>query len=311
MSLGFRRWNKLAALFKREATYGQDSTPLPADALLFSNVTFTPMTGDRVSRDLILPYLGNQGVVLAGIYARFEGDIEIAGAGAAGTIPRYGALLRAAGFAEVVTAGTKVEYTLIDDNQDAGSLYIISDKVKHILVGCRVNIAPNWTAKGIPRWRVTIVGLLGAITDVAVMPTVTKAGWTKPLVVSKANTLVTIHAWDAVAESISVDLGNTLTPRFLIGDEVVAISNRSTTASAVVEARDLAEVNWFEKAISKEADEVTIQHGTVAGNIVEHIMAAVEISEPTQGQTDGIINYTIPMDVTPINGLDELKIVVR
>ena len=311
MSLGFRRWNKLAFLFKRETTYGLDAVPVLANRLILSNVTHTPLSGDKVPRDLILPYLGNQGALFAGGYAQVEGDLEIAGAGAAGTAPIYSDLFKCAGFAETITAGTKVEYTLIDDNQDSGSLYFVHDKVRYAIVGARVNIAPSFNAKGIPRWRLTVMGLLGENLDLANMPVVSKVGIIKPVIVSDANTAVTIHGWDAVAESISINLGNTLTPRFLIGDECVIISDRKATASAVVEARPLSVNNWIEKAKNREAGQVGIVHGTVAGNIVEHVMPAVEIDAPTKGQTDGIINYTLGMDVTPLAGLDELKIIVR
>ncbi len=95
--MAFRRWNKLAILHKLETTYGQDSVPVAANALIGTNVSFTPIEGQEVSRDLMLPYLGNQGVILVGTYARLEFDIEIAGAGAAGSVPKYGSVLRVAG----------------------------------------------------------------------------------------------------------------------------------------------------------------------------------------------------------------------
>lgn len=311
MSDDVRFFRKLGILSKIETAYGEDAEPVAADAIIMSNVTFTPMTGERVSRDLLLPYLGNQGVILAGIYGRLEGDIEIAGSGVAGTPPRYGSLLRAANFAETITPGEKVEYTIIEDGTESASIYFISDKVQHIFVGAKANFAASYQPKNYPKWRVTIVGLLGTITDIVAMPPINKAGWAKPVHVSKANTQMTLHGWPSVAESLSLDVGNTLTPRFLIGDEKVIISNRSTTGTAVVEARSLATVNWFEKALTRESGELSVIHGKVAGNIVELPLPAVEIGEPTQGQTDGILNYSLALDACPINGLDELKIIFR
>ena len=70
-----RRWKKLAILNKIETAYRTDSTPTAADALIATNVTFTPLEGDEVSRDLMLPYLGNQGVVLAGIVLLVAGAV--------------------------------------------------------------------------------------------------------------------------------------------------------------------------------------------------------------------------------------------
>lgn len=305
-----RRWPKLAMLHKIEATYGTDATPAAADAIVASNVSFTPIQAEEVKRDLLLPYMGNQGVILAAEHGRIEFDIEIAGAGAAGDIPRYGSLLRICGMAETVTAATDVTYSIVETGVESGSLYFNSDGVQHIFVGAQANLQPNFTAKGIPKLRVSIVGLLGQVTDVA-LPAVTTAGWIEPVIVSKANTTLTIHGWSAIAESISFDLGNVLTPRFLIGDEGIKITDRSSTGSAVVQAGTMAEINWFDIARNRTRGALTLIHGTVAGNIVEITAPAVEIGPPGQGQSDGIVNYSLPLGLCPSNGLDELTITVR
>ena len=306
-----RRWNKLAILHKLETVYGTNATPLAADALIGTNVSFSPIEAEEVSRDLMLPYMGSQGVVLAGIHAKLEFDVEIAGAGAAGTVPKFGSALRACGMAETVTAATKVEYTIVEDGVESSSVYFVSDKVQHVLLGCRGTCSMSFTPKGIPRFRFAFTGLLGTITDIGAMPAVTMAGWTTPLTVSKLNTTMTLHGWASVAESLSVDLGNTVNPRFLIGGESVMIADRKSKGSAVVEGRSLATVDWFAKALARTRGALSLIHGTVAGNIVEIAAPAVEIGRPTQGQTDGIVNYTLPLDLCPSAGLDELKIIVR
>lgn len=306
-----RRWNKLAMLFGIEATYGVDIVPTVADKIIGTNVSFTPIEGEEVSRDLMLPYLGDQGMVLAGQYARLEFEVEIAGAGAAGDIPLYGSLLRAAGMAETVTAGTKVEYTIIEDGVESGSLYYVHDGVQHVLLGCQTNIAPSFAPSAIPRFRVTCLGLLGTISDLALMPVISTADLIKPLHVSKANTVLSLHGWNAVAESVSFDLGNTLTPRMLIGDELIMISDRKSSGSAVVEARKLAVINWFDRVQNRMRGAASVVHGKTAGNIVEVIQGQTEIGKPSTGQTNGIINYTLPLIACPLNGMDEMKIIVR
>nr|WP_298099777.1 hypothetical protein [uncultured Shinella sp.] len=306
-----RRWRKLAILHKIEATYGVDATPVAANALVGTNVTFTPMEGQEVARDLLLPYLGNQGIILAGIYGRLEFDIEIAGSGAAGTPPAYGSILRVAGMTETITAATSVEYEFIDDEVESGSIYFVMDKVRHILLGGQANITLNFAPLAIPRFRVTYVGLFGTISDVVSMPAVTMDDWQTPLTVSKANTVMSLHAWPSIAESLSIDFGNVLTPRFLIGDERVLISDRSSTGTAVVEAKSLATIDWFARAISRERGALSLVHGKTAGNIVEVTAPAVEIGRVTQGQTNNILNYSLPLSICPTDGLDELKLTIR
>lgn len=308
--MAVRRWRKLAILHKLEATYGTSAAPIGADAIIASNVTFTPFEAEEIDRDLMLPYMGHQGKLLAAEHGRIEFDVEIAGAGAAGDVPRYGSLLRAAGLSETVTADTSVEYEIIEDAVESGTMFFNSDGVRHVFVGGRCNLSMTWTPKQIPKFRVTYLGLLGAVTDV-VLPTVSRAGWVDPVVVNKANTTMSLHGWSAVAESLSVDLGNELTPRFLIGDESVLIFDRKSTGSAVVEARHIAQVDWFGIARARTHGALALVHGTVAGNIVEVTAPAVEIGKPAQGQTNGIINYTLPLLFCAEEGLDDLKITIR
>lgn len=308
--MGIRRWRKLAMLHAIEATYMTDAAPTAADGIVATNITFTPIEADEVSRDLYMPYLGNHGVVLAAEYGKIEFEVEIAGAGAAGDVPKFGSLLRVCGMAETVTAATKVEYTIVEDGVESGTLYFNSDGVQHVFLGGQANVQLTFTPKQIPKFKFTFQGMLGAITDAA-LPAFSLTGWTTPVVVSKANTAMSLHGAGAVAESLAIDLGNTLTPRFLIGDERMLISDRKSTGTAVVEARLLAEIDWFAKARSRVRGALSIIHGTAAGNIVEVPAPAVEIGKPTQGNTDGIINYSIPLALCPVTGMDEFKIIVR
>nr|WP_272212402.1 phage tail tube protein [Marinicella sp. W31]MDC2878317.1 hypothetical protein [Marinicella sp. W31] len=309
--MAVRRYKKMAALAKIEDTYAVDAEPTAAEALIMTNVTFTPIEGDEVSRDLMLPYLGNQGMIITGQYATLSGEIEIAGSGTAGTAPKYDSVLRACGLAQTVTVDTSVEYEIVEDGEEAASIYFISDKVQHVLLGARGNVSLNFTPKQIPRFTFTMTGLLGVIEDIVAMPAVTLAGWEKPLPVSKANTTMSLHGWSSVAESLALDLGNTVTPRFLIGDELIAITDRVGTGTAVVEAKSLAEINWFAAAQDRTRGALSLVHGKTAGKIVEVSAPAVEIGKPSQGQTNNIVNYSLPLGLCPVAGLDELKITVR
>lgn len=303
-------WRKLAILVKPEAVEGTDSAPAAANAIVATNVTFTPIEGEEVSRDLMLPYMGHQGVVLAGTYGRLEMDIEIAGSGTAGAAPKYSAVLRACGLAETVDAGISTTYSIVEDGQESVSVYFIMDGVRHILVGARGNVTMTFQPKAIPKFRLALTGMLGTITDAA-LPAVSQAGWTTPVPVSKAETTMTLHGWSSVAESLTVDLGNTVTPRFLIGDERIIITDRKTTGTAVVEARSLSEIDWFASARSRTRGPLELVHGTVAGNIVEVTGPALEVGKPALGQTDGIANYSLPLSFVPVDGRDELLITIR
>ncbi|ORE85740.1 phage tail tube protein [Aurantimonas sp. 22II-16-19i] len=306
-----RKYRKLAALVKIETAYGVDATPTgAANAMLFSEVTFTPMEGQEVSRDLLLPYLGHQGVELTGLYARLQGSVEIAGSDDPGTAPAYGPLLRACGMAETVTTDTSVSYDPVSAGEEAASTYFNADGVNHVLLGVRGTFTTTQTPNQIPRFRFDLMGLLGTITDTA-LPTVDHTAFVRPVVVNKANTVMSLHGWTAITESISLDYGNQVEARFLIGAESMEITDRRATGTAVVEAKSLATKDWFAIAKARTRGALSVVHGTAAGNIVEFTAPQVEIGRPTQGQTQGILNYSLPLMLCHDTGDDELSIIVR
>lgn len=305
-----RRWKKVAALLKPETVYGTDSVPTGlANFIQLSDAAFTPLAGDEEARNLLQPKLGHQGVSLTGEYGQFDFSVEIAGSGVAGTAPAWGPLVRASGFAEVITAATDVQYDLIHDNFDSATIYYNADKVNHVLVGCRGTVSLSLAPKRIPKFRFSMKGLVGAITDQA-LPTVDQTKWKKPLVVNKANTTLSLHGWTAIAESLDINTGSQVNKLDYIGEELVDIGDRAATGTAVVKATALADVNWFNIARSEALGVLTAKHGDVAGNIVQFDSDAVQIGRPTEGNTNGIRNYSIPLMLTSL-GTKEFKITVK
>lgn len=306
-----RKYRKMALLAKPEVTEGTDSVPTgAANAIQANDVSITPMAGDEETRDLMLPYLGLQGVILTGDYVQLEFSVEIAGAGAAGDVPGYGALLRACAMSETINAGVDVVYEPVSDGEESSSIYFNQDGVRHVALGTRGNATLTFEPKRIPRFRFTMMGLLGTITDQA-LPTVDLSGFQTPLPVSKAATTLSLHGASRVAESVSIDLGQQVEPRFLIGDERIQLTDRRATGTAVVEAQDLATINWFSIASARTKDVLQLVHGTAAGNIVQVDAPKVEIGRPAQGQTQGVVNYSLPLMLTPDTGNDEFTITVK
>lgn len=308
-----RYWRKLALLAKIETTYGTDPTPSgAANALLAIDAAFTPLEGEEVSRDLLTPWLGHQGVILTGLYGRMEFSIEIAGAGGAGDAPAYGPLLRACGLAETIDVGVDVQYDPVSASYEALTIWYNRDGVKHALVGCRGNVTMEFTPKGIPRFRFNFIGLHGTAAADTVLPAVTLTGFIKPVEVSKANTTFSLHAYSAgPTESISLDLGNQVEPRLLINSEACEIVDRKSMGSVVMEAPLLATKNWDAIARAHTTGALALVHGTVAGNIVQIGAPAVQIGRYTEGQTQGILNNTLPLMLLYDEGNDELKITVK
>jgi len=309
--MAVRKQLRIALLVKTETTAGTDAVPTgAANAIAAANFEPQPLLGDEERRDLVQPYLGNQGVAYTGEYARIAFDVEIAGAGTKGTPPAYGPLLRALGLSETITAGVKVEYQPVSDAQETVTVYFQQDGVRHVLLYARADVEWIWETKRYPKMRFTLTGLAGTITD-QTNPTTDTTDFVKPVAVSKANTTLTMGAVGQVAESFRVQLGNTVEPRHLIGAESVEIVNREVKGTAVVEAKALAVQNWFAINRSETPIAWSLQHGTVDGNICEIAGARWQVGRPVPGQTQGIVNYSIPGEILPTTGDDEFKFTVR
>lgn len=302
-----RFWRNRALMVKPEATYGVDAVPTgAANAMLATNVSLDPLLGEDLSRDLVLPYMGHQGIILDGNYARLSYEIEIAGSGVAGTAPAFGPCIRSCGFQEIITAGEKVEYKPVSRLFESTTHYFNMDGVNHVLVGTRGTMTFGLTPRQIPRFVFTMTGLIGKIEDVA-LPVVDVTEFIEPLPVNKANTTFSLFGYAGACEGITFDVANQIEPRMLINAESIEQTDRQMTGSAIMEATHLADKNWFQIARSHTKGILAAQHGTVAGNIFKADATAIQIGRPTNGETQRIMNNTLPLMYTPTSaGNDEV-----
>ncbi len=306
-----KKWRNRAILAKIETTPGTDATPTGADnAMQMTNVSLEPLLGNDLNRELVLPYMGHQGIILDGNYARLTGEVEIAGAGAAGTAPAYGPLLRACGLAEVITEDTDVVYSPVSSGQETATVYFNNDGVNQALVYARGTVTMDVKPGAIPRFRYVLTGLLGTIADAA-LPTIDLTAFIKPVPVNKANTTLSLHGASRIAEGITFDLGNQVETRFLIGAETVEIVDRQMMGSAILEMVSLATKNWLATAQAHTTGALAMVHGTTAGNIVGFDAPKVQIGRPTIGETQRILNNTLPLMFLPETGNDEFTITVK
>ncbi len=308
-----RYYRKLAMLHKVEAVYGTDAAPTGmANAIQATDVTFTPMEGGEEQRDLLQAHFGHSGIILTGLHARLEFSVELAGAGTAGDVPAWGGLLRTCGFAETVTEDTDVVYSPVSGDFESGTIWYNRDGVKHAIVGQRGTVSLQMTPARIPRLRFNVLGLHGTVPADTALPTVDYTGFQTPLVVSKANTTFALHGYSGPTESVSIDLGNQVEPRMLIGEEAVVVTDRRASGSAVMEAALLATINWDQIARAHTKGALALVHGKTEGNIIEIDAPHVQIGRYTEGNTQGIMNNTLPLMLTPSSaGNDELTITVK
>lgn len=296
---------------KIETTYGTDSVPTgAADAVLVENLSIVPLKQDLVERNSIQPYFGNRQQIESKAAVEISFDVEISGSGAAGTAPGYAPLLRMCATAETIVAVTSAAYNPISEAMESGTLYFYADGVLHKAVGCRGSVSTKITAGQIPIYSFTFTGLYDPVTDVPLV-SASLGAFQTPLVSNSTNTpALSIHGFaSAVLNEFTLELGNQVVHRNLIGSESVIITDRNVTGKVVIEAVKVGAKNFFAAAKNSTLDAFTITHGTVAGNIITFAGLQVQLSNPTYSDQDGIRMLNLDMIFTPTSaGNDEITI---
>lgn len=303
---------KRVILAKIETTYGTDSTPTGvANAILVRNLNVTPQSSQMVGRELIRPYLGNFEQLMASTHVELDFEVEMAGSGAAGTAPGYGPLLRACGLSETVTASTKVEYKPVSTALESVTIYFNVDGILHKITGARGDVEINITSAQLPVFKFKFVGIYNAPTDTA-LPSVTYTGFQTPLVANTTNTpTFSFFSVSPVLESLSLQMGNQVDYRTLIGSQYVQLTDRKVAGQLQFEANTIATKDWFSTAIGNTLGALSLVHGTTSGNKVQIASSTVDLLQPTYADNNGVQMISCGYVMTPSTaGNDEVTITV-
>lgn len=303
-----RFWKKKVVLFGMEAMYGTDPVLVGADWFEARNVSLSPYEADSVDRGVAVPWMGNGGKLIVSTRQKLSFDVALAASGALGVVPKIGKLLRAVGFAETISAGVKVEYTLISEAFESGAFYVNIDGVLHKGMGVRGNVSGALDAKGIPILRVELTALYTAPVDAA-PPVVDRTGWPIERPVNSKNTLVcTVNAVNSFYSKFGFNLANQVShDDYPGGYEVIKIGGRQPSASITMLAELLATFNPF--TLSNDSTSVAVQvvHGTAAGSKVQVDLKA-KILSVTNEDVNGSVGYNLSLSPEPVAGNDEIKL---
>lgn len=301
-------------LAKEEGTYGTDSSPTGADdAIRVSALEISPAESEVLSRDLIRSYLGNSPQLIANTRVTVTFTVEYSGSGAAGTAPQYGPLLKACGFSETVVASTSVTYAPVSTSFDSVTMYIDNDGIRHIVTGARGTLSISLNANQIPVYNFTMTGQYNAPTDTA-SPTLTFQNQADPEIFNDTNTTAfTLYsATNLALQSAEIDLGNEVVYRELVNStKEVLITNRAATANFVIETPTLATKDFFALAVAGTSGNLSIVHGSTAGNIITLASptGGLSLGNPTYSEDQGIVMLNLPTTMVPSDsGNDEITL---
>jgi hypothetical protein len=306
MSLKTRKTIILAAV---EESYGVDQAPLGSDAIIVTEPTITPLAGSTVSRNNARPYLGNRQQIHVGAHVQISFKVEIAGGGAVDTPAPWSILLQACGAEETINTDTSVVYSLISGDEPSLTIYFFRDGQKHALLGARGTVSLEFSRDAIPYYNFQFFGLWvdpSSVSD----PTADFTAWQTPLPVSNVNTpTVSLHGYDCILESLSIDLAATVQHSDRPNEEVVNIVDRQPAGSISFIAPALSVHNFFTGAKNNTLGALQIVHGTTAGNIVTVDAPQVQLLEPTYSDANGETHIQANLALIPTStGNDEITI---
>jgi hypothetical protein len=311
-----------AVLAKVETTYGTDSTPTgTANAMLVSNLSINPLNAGNVDRALIRPYFGASEQLLGTSYVEMGFDVEIAGRGTAGAAPSWGPLLKACGWTETATTGTRVEYLPSTPGTDAVTIYWHDDGLLHKALGARGTFTIKATIGIKPVFSFRFLAIDGGVSATANATTDVTAFKT-PLVVTDTNTgdlqfngtygtaPAITNGTSYVSQGIELDTGNAVNHTPLLGGESVDITDRSMSGRFSLDLTAAQEVTFMASVKAATLTSFGLIHGTATGNRVMLFAPAVQLINPTKADINGRRLIGFDSRFTPSTGNDELRIVV-
>nr|WP_300312748.1 hypothetical protein [Halomonas sp.] len=295
-----------------EAEYGAGADIATATMMLVSELDSSPYEGDRTERTRLREHFGANAEINVAPFTTITSTIPLAGSGTAGTPPNFGLLLRACGLSETIEADTQVTYAPATANPESFCVWFAEDGQVQKVPGVRGNVEFNLTAKQVPTMAFTLTGLYQRPEALSQALSQTLTDIVDELVVNKQNTPVrNVHGHSGCLQSLSLNMGNEVVHRNLVGCEKVLITDRASTGQVEIEAPSITTKNYFEALESHNGitlAPVSIGHGTQAGNIVTITGPKVQLSTLSRADSDGILHYQLGTRYLPDAGDDEFTI---
>ncbi len=300
-------------LAKVETTPGTDIVPVAGSNAMQAQLTnVQPLRAETTQRNLTRPYFGASGTLTVGTSSLIEFEVELASSGAAGTAPAFKDLLLACATAETLSAGVSATYAPVTSPLKTVTIYYYLDGILHKFIGCKGSATLNVQAKGIPTISFSFQGTYTAPTDTALPGGAVYTAFKDPKPVNSANTpLLTLHSTAVIGAGFSMNIGNVLNIRNLIGLDEITQTDRQVTGSLTFEMTTVATKAWHEAVRNNTTGAFALTHGTGAGNIIELTATKVQVSDVSYTEQDGVQMLQTNLTFIPTSGGDEFSLVFK
>ena len=290
------QWRNRLALVKAESTYNTNPSPAATDALLFTELDVEPLALELSEREIIQATYGNRPSVVTQRSVPIKATVELAGSGAAGTAPRWGAVLKACAMAETIVASTSVTYSPVSSSLSSYAMdFFIDNGSRQAIGGIRGTGEISLKANELPTISFDQMGIYSAPGALS-RPSETYSQQASPLPVNSDNTAtVSVHGFSACMAEFSLSLGVETTFRQLAGcSKQVAVTEAKASGSITIELPSFAAKDFLTIASNQATGAINWVHGTTAGNIATFSAGTCAFDSPTYTEADDITHIVLP-----------------
>lgn len=299
-----------AVLAKIESTYNTDSSPLAANAVAFSELSWSNEGLRMVERGVIQQGLDTLQRIYAGMLKTLTFTVELKGSGAAGTAPEFGPLLRACGLGETISASTSATYAPVSSSIESCTIYYYEDGSLHKMTGCRGNCNFDFAVGDVAKAVFTMTGHRADPTDATLASPVYDS--TNPI--GLINIPFTLGGDSLVVNGFNLDLANVIaTPESLSatdGYSTVQITGRDPGGSLDPENVVVSTTPLIADFTGGVLNAISIGSiGGTAGNKVDLDLPKAYYVDATNADRQGVRTYDMAYNAAINTGDDEMSLV--
>ena len=317
-----RSMRQTAITAELEETYGVGATSWSAASIILCSQPAHRVLRGTTPRQIWYPHMGASEELVASRVAEIKFTVELAGSGTAGTAPPWGKLLRACGYAETITAATRVEYSPVSTGFESLTIRYFRAGMRYVSRGARGSVQFKLPAFGIPQAEFTFLGFDTQAWDGAALGSYDLTAWKRPDVLTDefagdirfgctfatgAVTGGTIMA----SRGLEINGGQKVEHMELLGGERISITDRETTGQTSVAVSAADEVAWRTDINANSLTTLGFNWGAVAGNRGTIWCPAVQRVEPQQEDYKGDLLIQTQLRMLPKLGNDDMILVVR
>ncbi|KLV09573.1 hypothetical protein ABT56_00340 [Photobacterium aquae] len=290
--------------FGLETSYGLDAfTPdengVPAATMqhvLGREFSITPLAGESQSLEYDNGAMGQSPQIMTETYVTVEFTVDLAASNDPAKAAPWGNLMKAClRTVEENAAQSETFYRIDEEATGSLTLYFFQSGSLHKIVGARGSVSFNATAKQFGGIKFVFTGLFAPVVTMA-NPVPDFSAWVTPLKIGVQNASFTIDGTATKLISLEYDQANQVPYQEYVGHEEVMITDYKPTATMVIEAPELAQLDVFALAQAGSEHELVFSNGPV-GNQVGWQSSQVQFGRPTYGEQEGTQTYSIPLTV--------------